>query len=87
MRRFAVLLVLAALLAPATASAAPARDTEPVVLTGADLPAGWAVPASATAQLPLMDLAPQEDEHNDYADPLLDTGDVTPGGTPTDRLL
>ena len=78
----------AALALAAPAGAVPARDTEPVVLRGGDLPAGWAVPASTTARLPLMDLvAPGDDPHNHYAPPDADTAPLTPSGTPTDRLL
>lgn len=81
MRKLAPLVVLA--LVAAFASASPqsshagspvvdytvpaARDADPVVLTGKDFP-GWAVPANATAKLPLVDLT---------GDPV--TGDPPPG--------
>ena len=62
MRRIALPTLLALLLVPAAAHAAvdltvpaPARDTEPVILTGKDL-GDWAAPANQTAKLPLMDL-------------------------------
>jgi hypothetical protein len=79
---------------PASALAA-ARDTEPVVLTGADLP-GWAVPANQTAKLPLLDLPEAGecalddstcDSHNDYAEPELDTSGAQEPGPPTDSFL
>ena len=64
-----------------------ARDTEPVVLTGADF-GSWAVPANQTLRLPLLDLAtPPEDPHNHYAEPNLDTASSTPAGVPTGQLL
>jgi hypothetical protein len=87
-RAIALALAVAPLAFAAPAAAAPARDTEPVVLTGADLPPGWAVPADTTARLPLMDLvAPADDPHNHYADPDASTAPLTPSGTATDRLL
>jgi hypothetical protein len=77
------------LAAPATASAAdtPAREQEPIVLTGAQL-GDWSVPANQTVRPPLMDLVdPGDDPHNHYADPTVDTAPLQPSGTPTDRLL
>jgi hypothetical protein len=85
----AVVAFAAALLAlPAVAAAdEPAREQEPVVLTGAQL-GDWAVPANQTARPPLLDLvAPDDDPHNHYADPTLDTAPLQPSGTATDRLL
>ena len=71
------------------------RDTEAVVLTGADLDT-WSVPANQTAKLPLLD-APESfqcfaddstcDTHNDYAQPEVDTSVTGQEGTPVDRLL
>jgi hypothetical protein len=81
------LVVLLLALPAAAAGDAPAREQEPVVLTGAQL-GDWAVPANQTARPPLMDVvAPGEDPHNHYADPTLDTAPLQPSGTATGRLL
>src|SRR5690349_9793649 len=81
-----VALVLALPAAPAAADA-PARDQEPVVLTGAQL-GDWAVPANQTARPPLLDVVtPDADPHNHYADPTLDTAPLQPSGTATGRFL
>jgi hypothetical protein len=71
------------------------RDTEAVVLTGADLD-GWSVPANQTVKLPLLDF-PESfqcfaddstcDTHNDYAKPEVDTSVAGQEGTPVDRVL
>jgi hypothetical protein len=73
---------------PAAAGAdEPARDREPVVLTGAQL-GEWAAPANKTARPPLLDVAdPGDDPHNHYAEPTLDTAPLQPSGTATVRLL
>ena len=91
------------LAAPALSDALPVpdptvevkRDTEAVVLTGADLDA-WSVPANQTAKLPLLEF-PESfqcfaddstcDTHNDYAQPEVDTSAAGQEGTPVDRLL
>jgi len=89
MRLLPAVAFAAALLAlPAVAAAdEPAREQEPVVLTGAQL-GDWAVPANQTARPPLLDLvAPDDDPHNHYADPTLDTAPLQPSGTATARLL
>jgi hypothetical protein len=93
MRRIGILAAFLSLLVAAPAAAAPdptvpaARDTTPVVLSGEQL-GDWAVPANQTVQPPLMDvLDPDEDPHNHYSDPLLDSGDALGQGTPVDRLL
>ena len=79
--------LLLALPAAAVAADAPAREQEPVVLTGAQL-GDWAVPANQTARPPLLDvIAPDADPHNHYADPTLDTAPLQPSGTATSRLL
>ena len=103
--RIALVAVSAAVLAaPALSGARPwpepteqaIRDTEPVILTGADLDT-WSVPANQTVKLPLLD-APESfgcladdstcDTHNNYAEPEADTQEVAPQeGTPVDRLL
>ena len=79
----------ASLTAPALSSALPvgdysvpaARDTEPVVLTGKDF-ADWGTRSNVTAKAPLTDvpavgqcLADDDncDQHNNYAEPELDT--------------
>jgi hypothetical protein len=83
------LVALVALLALPAAAAAdePAREQEPVVLTGTQL-GDWAVPANQTARPPLLDVvAPDDDPHNHYAHPTLDTSPLQPSGTATDRLL
>lgn len=80
----------------------PVRDTEPVVLTGADL-AGWAVPgdqevkanslegAQCESGMPAPDSPVTDDEpcsHNTYEEPDASTQDVLGvEGIPTDRLL
>ncbi|MBA3327529.1 MAG: hypothetical protein H0T43_04430 [Solirubrobacterales bacterium] len=96
MRR--VLIALLALLAlpPAAGAQLPgavdltvpaARDTTPVVLTGARLGA-WAAPAEQTAKLPLTDLAaPDAPGHNHYAEPELATKDALGAGLAVKRLL
>ncbi|HEV2813496.1 MAG TPA: hypothetical protein VGW10_09615 [Solirubrobacteraceae bacterium] len=91
MRRIALpTTLLALLLVPATANAvsvdvAPAaRDSEPVVLTGAQLDA-WAAPANQTVKLPLMDLTgcPAEvHPENIKTDPREGADMVTSGITP-----
>lgn len=89
--------LLAALAVPAASlpvvdpSVPAARDTEPVVLTGADLP-GWSVPANQTFQPPLMDLEDcqsfdEQCDHNHYEDPALDTSGAQPAGPDVDKLL
>ncbi|MDQ3485913.1 MAG: hypothetical protein M3445_10985, partial [Actinomycetota bacterium] len=82
---------------PATAipvvdpTTAAARETEPVVLTGATF-TGWAAPGNVTAKVPSTDLTtcPEADrddcEHNTYVEPEVDTGDAAGTGTQTDQL-
>jgi hypothetical protein len=97
----------AVLIAPASAGAAGApgvtdftvaakRDTEPIVLTGAQL-GDWSVPANQTAKLPLTDVpdCPNPDgatrnkdcSHNQYVPPEADSGNRAGDGTPTHELL
>jgi hypothetical protein len=64
-----------------------ARETEPVVLTGAQLD-GWSAPSNQTAKMPLADLlAPDPNPHNHYSDPDVDTGNAFGDGQPVERLL
>ena len=63
-----------------------ARDTSPVVLTGAAL-GEWAAPAEQSAKLPLTDLVEEGDPHSDYAEPELSTGATLGTGVPVGRLL
>ena len=61
-----------------------ARDTEPVVITGKDLP-GWSVPANQTVKVPFLDLKDCQsfDEkcaHNHYAQPEIDSSQLVSGG-------
>ena len=63
---------------------AAARDTEPVVLTGADFP-GLSVPANVTAKVPFDDAiaCPTGGDgcsHNGYAEPEVDTAAAQPSG-------
>ena len=82
-----LLLTLPALLAiAAPAAAAPsisitaARDTEPVVLKGSQLPT-WAVPANQTFKFPFMDLAGSSDACSTTFDPTkADLSKITGGG-------
>jgi hypothetical protein len=69
------------------------HDTEPIVLKGVDL-GTWSVPANQTFQPPLMDLVdcpPGTDtntcDHNEYADPAVDTANDAVQGVPVDRLI
>jgi hypothetical protein len=91
---------LAALVVPALSGAQvanptiPAKhDTEPVVLTGAQLSdPTWVAPSNFTGKLPLIDLTEcqsfdEQCEHNHYADPELDTEATLGQGTPIDRLV
>jgi hypothetical protein len=77
-----------------------ARDSEPVVLTGAQfgVDTKWSVPQNATFAIPEKDLTCYlqamntacPDAHNDYQPPDLDTATVTGDkvqGTPVDRIL
>ncbi|HZN14689.1 MAG TPA: hypothetical protein VFB78_10505 [Acidimicrobiales bacterium] len=70
-----------------------ARDTEPVVLSGA-LFAGWAAPADVSVKLPttgglqcLADDQAPECTHSRYEEPEVSTGDALGTGVPVDRLL
>jgi hypothetical protein len=89
----------AVLIAPASAGAvgAPAinvpaaRDTEPVVLTGAEFP-GLAVPANQTVKVPFMDLKDCQSfndkcAHNHYAQPEIDTSQKQDGGPDVKSIL
>ena len=90
--------VAGALALPAAGAALPvadytqpaARDTEPIILTGKDFP-DWGARANVTAKAPLTDLPCQggfgECEHNNYAEPEVDSGNAAGEGTPVDRLL
>src|SRR5436305_10991452 len=68
-----------------------ARDTEPVVLTGASFP-DWAAPANVTAKLPttggsqcqLGDTA--SCSHNQYEQPEVDTANTAGNGVDVDNL-
>src|SRR3954452_25184500 len=67
--------------------------TEPVVLTGSSF-GTWSVPANQTLQLPLMDLVdcpPGTDtntcDHNEYADPAVDTANPGVQGAPVNQLV
>src|SRR5438128_9235268 len=69
------------------------HDTEPVVLKGVDF-GTWSVPANQTFQPPLMDLVdcpPGTDtntcDHNEYAEPAVDTASDSVQGVPVDRLI
>jgi len=69
------------------------HDTEPVVLKGVDF-GTWSVPANQTVQPPLMDLVdcpPGTDtntcDHNEYADPAVDTASDSVQGAPVGRLI
>jgi hypothetical protein len=83
---------LAALAFACPALAAPARETEPIVLSGRDFP-DWSARADHTLRLPLLDLADcqsfdEQCEHNHYAEPQGSTQQLAPQqGTPTRRLL
>jgi hypothetical protein len=69
------------------------HDTEPIVLKGASF-GTWSVPANQTFQPPLMDLAdcpPGTDtntcDHNEYADPAVDTASDSVQGAPVNQLI
>jgi hypothetical protein len=69
------------------------HDTEPIVLKGTAF-GTWSVPANQTVQPPLMDLVdcpPGTDtntcDHNEYADPAVDTSSDAIQGTPVSALL
>jgi hypothetical protein len=69
------------------------HDTEPVVLKGASFDT-WSVPANQTVQPPLMDLVdcpPGSDldtcDHNEYADPAVDTANDAIKGVPVNQLI
>ena len=72
----------------------PLRDSEPVILTGANFP-GWSAPANQTAQPPLIDLTQCQSfddkcKHNNYATPAADTSAASNASglaTPVDKLL
>src|SRR4051794_36475813 len=97
-----VALTIVALLVPAAGAAASvpfttaaARESEPVVLKGAQF-GTWSVPANVTAKAPLTDLACHANSdptsgdgcpHNGYAQPEVDTSSAQPTGTPVDKLL
>src|SRR3954451_19386126 len=97
-----VALTIVALLVPAAGASASvpfttaaARESEPVVLKGAQF-GTWSVPANVTAQAPLTDLACHANSdptsgdgcpHNGYATPEVDTSSAQPSGTPVDKLL
>jgi hypothetical protein len=70
-----------------------ARETEPVVLTGAMF-AGWAAPAAVSAKAPtvgglqcLADSASASCTHNGYEQPEVTTGGAAGAGVPTDHLI
>src|SRR4051794_28097759 len=69
------------------------RDAEPVVLKGSSF-GTWSVPANQTFQPPLMDLVdcpPGTDtdtcDHNEFADPAVDTASDAVQGTPVNQLV
>jgi hypothetical protein len=69
------------------------HDTEPVVLKGSVF-GTWSVPANQTVQPPLMDLVdcpPNADtdtcDHNEYADPAVDTANDAIQGAPVGTLV
>jgi hypothetical protein len=69
------------------------HDTEPIVLKGASF-GPWSVPADQTVQPPLMDLVdcpPGTDtdtcDHNEYADPAVDTASDSVQGAPVNQLI
>jgi hypothetical protein len=69
------------------------HDTEPIVLKGASF-GTWSVPANQTFQPPLMDLVdcpPGTDtntcDHNEYADPAVDTASDSIQGQPVNRII
>jgi hypothetical protein len=69
------------------------HDTEPIVLKGASFGL-WSVPANQTFQPPLMDLVdcpPGTDtdtcDHNEYADPAVDTASDSVQGAPVNQLI
>jgi hypothetical protein len=69
------------------------HDTEPVVLKGSNF-GTWSVPANQTVQPPLMDLVdcpPGTDtdtcDHNEYADPAVDTASDSVQGAPVNQLI
>ncbi len=72
---------------------AAARDTEPIVLTGALL-LGWAAPAEVSLKIPtlggiecLADNASPKCTHSRYEEPEVATGAGLGVGAPIDRLL
>jgi hypothetical protein len=78
---------------PIDPSRAAARDTEPVVLTGAQF-AGWAAPADQSVKAPtteglqcLADDASAACSHSRYDKPELTTGAALGAGVPVNRLL
>jgi hypothetical protein len=69
------------------------HDTEPIVVKGTAF-GTWSVPANQTVQPPLMDLVdcpPGTDtntcDHNEYADPAVDTSSDAVQGVPVSKLL
>jgi hypothetical protein len=79
-------------------NAPPNRDTEPIVLRGADLGRSWSVPSNQTARLPLMDIPdchnqdnPSIDrgdcDNNKIEEPQADTRDALGAGQPVDRIV
>jgi hypothetical protein len=69
------------------------HDAEPVVLKGSSF-GTWSVPANQTFQPPLMDLVdcpPGTDtdtcDHNEFADPAVDTASDAVQGTPVNQLV
>jgi hypothetical protein len=69
------------------------HDAEPVVLKGSSF-GTWSVPANQTFQPPLMDLVdcpPGTDtdtcDHNEYADPAVDTASDSVQGAPVNQLI
>src|SRR5256885_14618697 len=74
-------------------TAPPARETEPIVMTGQQFP-GLSAPANQTAKLPLTDLIDCHTtntdtcSHNHYdTTGEVDTGKALGSGTPVNRLL
>src|SRR5204862_5587508 len=77
---------------PVPFDASPAaRDTEPVVLTGASFPT-WTAPSDQSAKVPATGGAQcqgigQSCSHNQYDKPEVSTGDAIGAGAPTNKLL
>jgi hypothetical protein len=72
---------------------APGRETEPVVLTGANF-AGWSAPEEVTAKVPATEggqciggIDDAKCTHNQYEKPEVASGDALGAGAPVEKLL